>query len=207
MSRFIGLGLMGLLLTLGLSFSAHAQIDPPHQRNELANSTDIFGTLLSWYVAGTPIAYEQASGYFTGRCYYVNQRNQPHNTLLGVVQKRIPNNNGPAFPDTFIRKMVEVGVAGQHESYFDNYPASTAQWDIDRAEKHYAEIEDVGGTMVSLLNVATPTSFGLRVSGQYYVTAYSAIQTGTFYPRGQSVGLPVMAGQIWLTCYYFKRLI
>ena len=167
---------------------------------------DIFGILLAWFQTGTNVKYDEAKGFYSGRCYYVDTRRLADASLLGIARVVYPNDNGPAFPPTVVQKIVELGAIGVAANYFDNFTYFQAQQQIGLMWDKYSPLQDFNGTISSVINQVPPTTLAVKKNGNYLVMVLSANSDGVLVPRNQKNPIQVLAGQVWGMCYYFKNI-
>ncbi len=165
---------------------------------------DIFSELKSWFDNGENVSFEEVEGFYSGRCYNTQHRSTPGNSLLGIYKKEIDNDNGPAFPPFYIKRIVEGGRADEAANFYDEFEGVKSE--LENIWDEHSDIEDYEGTISSTLG-ATPDSSKLVIkrAGEYLVLGYIAQSDAKINPRLGGV-FNVSSGEFWLACYYFKKL-
>lgn len=79
-----------------------------------------FQVLLNWFKVGQPIRLEELKGFYSGRCFNVDQKNTPRNIFLGYLERSETGDAGPGFPDDRVLKFAALIRGSAEASYFDN---------------------------------------------------------------------------------------
>lgn len=196
MSRAV---VLGLLFTLGIG--AHAD--------------DYFGTLIGWFQHGTPASYQQVRGFYSGRCFEINERSEPRNSMLGYLEVGGGADPGPGLPAPVTDARLNVMLwHGQPADAFDNEQLFA---------RNRREFENLTSGYWASLSVPSevPTlnySVDWEPNGRpdikvefvayqnYFVSRATALISQRYANSWTGATFFAQAGAPLIMCYYFKRL-
>ena len=117
------------------------------------------------------------------------------------------NDDGPAFPDSSVKRLIEGGFPLQPAALFDNFNSIRAKMLLATSWNKYKNLKIDSGTLVSQtikVNELSSTLI-LRKSGKYLVLVHVADQSAEIGARGTGK-FYAKKGEVFGACYYFKKL-
>jgi hypothetical protein len=169
-----------------------------------------FQTLKNWFSQGRRLNYAQVKGFYSGRCFVVNEQNKPAPVMLSYLEEKVGEDAGPGFPNSIEKNIFVATFESKSPDYFDSE---------SRFQQNRAEIESVARyewtKMKTTENENTITWYydwepngNFDEKNEFVVYNDYIVQRGTALIKqeyGRNVGVK-NPGDDLLMCYYFKQL-
>lgn len=200
-SLFILFGFSGSALAADVATISHFPADAAKTRFEI---------LLEWFNSGVPATFEQVRGSYSGRCFFVKDKNNPGNSLLIGVEYNPDGDVGPGFPaDHLVQKVVTYYHEGGAPGYFDDRTSFDYKDVLDRAPKS-KRINPVEFPPLSSTLLGEKGEPWLRLeyvtSQNFLVVKMIAKENGDYPNWWGGKSYKAKSGDIVSMCYYFKKL-
>jgi hypothetical protein len=172
-------------------------------QNVLADEPTIYSQINGFYNAGTEPQFEETMGWWSGRCYSVNNQNKPVGAMLAAIENILEQggDNGPAFPPiTRHFKNLFINVSG--------WTAPGREFDELNEDRKFEIARDLKSTHVMSMVAANAggslvsdsssdnAHFYIRKNGDYFYGIISALTDSS----------EIKAGTAYGACYFFKKI-
>lgn len=197
-----------LAFTLSCTLAKAASEVPLPNPDDRAKMTRL-QTLAEWYSQGRPLTFMQFKGFYSGRCFYVNNPSEAKNVMTGYVSLHEGNDNaGPGFPSTNYYKM-SVIMSNSPTENFDDEAKFAANKSILmnltlESIKKFSDIKESPTLSFSYDwegNGNPDENHEFVTYNEYLVEKWTAMYPQNYGDMGYK-----KPGELLGMCYYFKKL-